>query len=149
MKQNRMMHLLILTLLGMIIPLPSYSQQPIGQTLQVNTHFKSVIGNPTWLLIIRDVNTGVVLPYLFDIRNNDNFWVAFTSGRSYRITASTLKFGPFAKINNFCCLENGIITDKSFWITLTGELSPNPKSSKCNVTKYLNTLPFPIAKSTE
>lgn len=139
-----MLHFLLL-FISMLISLPSLGQSNIGQTLQVNTHFTSIIGNPTWLLIIRDVNTGVVLPYVFDIRNNDNFWVAFTVGRSYRITASTLKFGPFAKINNFCHLENGIITDKSFWITLSGELSPNPKSFKCNVTKYLNALPFPVA----
>jgi hypothetical protein len=107
-----------------------------GETLQINTQFRSVMGKPTWLLIIRDVNTGVVIPYIFDIRENSNFWVAFTYGHSYRITASTLKFGPFAIIHNFCLLENGILTGKSMVIRLSGRLTPYRGSSICHVTKY-------------
>ena len=141
---KKICHLFLFSLSSISGWLPAYASS-IGQTLQVNTHFSSIIGTPTWLLIIRDTKTGLVLPYIFDIKDNDNFWVAFTAGRTYKVTASTLKFGPYAKINNFCHLENGVITDKSFFISLSGELSPNPKSSKCHVRKYLNSLPFPIA----
>lgn len=112
------------------------AQQYLGQTLQVYTHFTSVVGKPTWLLTIRDEQSGQVLPYIFDIRNNNNFWVAFTAGHTYRVTISSLDFGPYAKIKNFCHLENGIITRKSMWITLSGELSPDPNRVRCHVTKY-------------
>ncbi len=119
------------------------AQNPFGQALQINTHFRSILGSPTWLLIVRDVDTGVVIPYMFDIRNYDNFWIAFTYGHSYRVTVSTLKFGPFAVIHNFCRLEDGILSRRSMIISLTGNLTPNRFSSRCNVIKY-NNIEFPV-----
>jgi hypothetical protein len=115
-----------------------------GQTVQINTRFNIVYGKPSWLIIIRDEDTGRILPYIFDVQNNDNFWIALTAGRSYRITASTLSFGPFAEIHNFCYLEDGILTAKSMFISLSGDLSPIRNSSNCRVMKY-NDVPFPIA----
>lgn len=109
------------------------------QTLQIYTNFKSIMGQPSWLLIIRDVDTGLVSPYLFDISRNDNFWVAFTYGHHYRITASTLQFKGCGEIKNFCNLESGIIAGKSMYMTLSGILTPDPRTLKCNVMKYGDT----------
>lgn len=120
----------------------------MGQTLQIYTHFHSIVGKPSWLLIIRDVNTGQVSPYLFDLRHNNNFWVAFTYGHTYRITASTLKFGPYAEINNFCHLEDGILSGKSLYMTLSGNLTPDRQNSRCYVMKYADT-PFTITNEGE
>ncbi len=117
-----------------------------GQTLQIHTHFHSIIGKPTWLLILRDPESQRVLPYLFEPRENDNFWVAFSTAHAYIVTVSKMKWGPFAVINNFCGLENGVITNKSFFITLTGNLSPNVNSFHCGVLKY-NDTPFTIVGS--
>lgn len=114
----------------------TFGKNFLGETLQINTHFRSLTGKPTWLLIVRDVDSGQVSPYLFDIRKNDNFWLAFTFGRAYRVTASTLKFGPYAVIHNFCHLQNGILTGKSMAITLSGDLTPNPEDFNCSVLKY-------------
>jgi hypothetical protein len=114
-----------------------------GQTLQISTYLNSLIGNPSWTLIIRDAESQRVLPYLFEFTDKNHFWVAFTTSRSYIVTASTIKWGPYAVINNFCNLENGILTEQSMIITLKGELSPNPDSFKCVVQKYSN-VPFPI-----
>ena len=77
------------------------------ETLQIYTHFQTFVGKPTWLLIIRDVETGLVSPYIFDIRNNDNFWLAFTFGHHYKVTTSKLTFGHFAVINNFALALKG------------------------------------------
>lgn len=118
----------------------------IGQTLQINTRFHSITGKPVWLLVLRDADTGVVVPYMYDIRNNDNFWLALSYGRNYIITASTLKFGPFAMIHNFCHLENGILSGKSMIITLSGDLTPAPVTFKCHVVKY-NDNAFSVAPS--
>lgn len=121
---------------------PSYGQEYAvvevnqTQTLQIYTHFQCIIGKPTWLLIVRDVDTGLVSPYMFDIRNNDNFWLAFTYGHNYKIITSSLKFGRLAVINNFCNLENGIISGKSMYLTLTGVLTPDVNSSSCYVKRY-------------
>lgn len=114
----------------------------LGQTIQINTRFHAVIGNPVWLLILRNADTGVVLPYLYDVRNPDNFWIALSDGRNYTVTASTLKFGPFAVIHNFCHLEKGVLSGKSMIITLTGDLTPSPRTSKCRVLKYNGYAPF-------
>ncbi|MBV8801533.1 MAG: hypothetical protein JO131_00955, partial [Gammaproteobacteria bacterium] len=45
----------------------------IGETLNIYTQFKQFVGKPSWLLIIRDVETGLISPYIFDIRNNENY----------------------------------------------------------------------------
>ncbi len=125
--------------------IPAQAQTPFGQTLQINTHFRSIIGKPTWLLILRDLDTGVVSPYLFDIMNNDNFWIAFSFGRNYIITVSNVKFGPFAIINNFCHIENKILSGKSVIISLSGDLTPSRTTINCHAIIY-NDSAFPIAE---
>ncbi len=115
------------------------AQDSLGQTIQVDTRFSAIVGKPTWTLIVREVETGKVLPYIFDIKKTDNFWIAFTAGRSYRITASYLKFGPYAQIKNFCHLENGIISGESIQVILRGALTPSPTDFSCHVSKYKDT----------
>jgi hypothetical protein len=117
-----------------------------GQTLQINTYLNSLIGYPSWTLIIRDAESERVLPYLFEFTDTNHFWIAFTTSRSYIVTASTLKWGPYAIIHNFCHLENGLLTNQSMIITLKGELSPNLHSFKCKVQKYSDA-PFPIVNN--
>ncbi|MCC2666374.1 MAG: hypothetical protein K0S63_290 [Gammaproteobacteria bacterium] len=120
------------------------ADESIGQVLQINTRFLNVYGKPTWLLIVRDEETGRVLPYLFDIREKTNFWIAFTYGHTYKVTASNLVFGPYAKVKNFCHLEKGILTGQSMFITLKGVLAPTESSFKCYVQQYAG-VPFTIA----
>lgn len=119
----------------------------LGQTIQITTRFKSFIGHPTWLIIIRDLDNNQNLPYLFDISRNDNFWVAFSYSHRYLITASTLqietyrsrqnKYGNY-KINNFCNLEsNGrILRGESLFVTVTGSLTSNANSVRCHVSSF-------------
>jgi hypothetical protein len=129
----------LLVLSGMFsFILPSYAQISLGQTLQIYTHFTSIVGKPEWLLEIREAETGRVLPYLYEVKEQDNYWIAFTAGRSYRVVASTLKFGPYARIKNFCKLENGIISDESMTVTLSGELTPSTRDFRCVVRKFKN-----------
>lgn len=140
---------LLSTISLLLLSFISNAQNSIDQTqtFQIYTHFQSVIGRPTWLLIIRDVETGLVSPYIFDIRNNDNFWLALTYGHHYKVTNSSLKFGKFAVIHNFCHLENGILSYKSMFITLRGVISPDPESSNCYVRQYKDTY-FTIVNNT-
>lgn len=135
--------LLSLCLLS-ILPAKAQPENPFGQTLQISTYLDAIVGKPTWLLMIRNVDTGVILPYLFDVRDYDNFWIALTYGRSYRIIVSNMQWGSHKIIHNFCNLENGILTNKSFVITLRGKLSPNRDTSDCQVIKYKE-YSFPIA----
>lgn len=130
----------LLIALGCFITAQADDNNGMGQVLQINTHFKTVYGTPTWLLIVRDVDTGLVTPYQFDIHKEKNYWIAFTYGHSYRITASSLSFGHFAKINNFCKLQNGILSGQSMMIRLTGVLAPVP-SYQCIVSKSKD-IPF-------
>lgn len=112
------------------------AQNPLGQVIQINTNFKSIAGKPSWLLIIRNEETGQIFPYIFDVKTRDNYWLAFTYGRSYRITASKLTFGPYAVIHNFCKLEDGILSGKSMIISVTGNLTPVSATSNCNVMRF-------------
>jgi hypothetical protein len=117
---------------------------PFGQTFQINTRLNSYVGKPSWLLVIRDVQTGQVLPYLYDFNGTDNFWVGFTYAHTYQVTVSELEFGPpNAKIHNFCHLQDGILDRESFTVTLSGDLTPNRRTSSCHVLKYKN-FTFPI-----
>lgn len=108
----------------------------IAQTLNIYTHFKSIVGMPSWLLELRDMESGLVLPYLFDIHENKNFWLAFSKEHSYRVVASVLKFGPYVTINNFCHLEDGVLTGKSMYIELGGTIAPDLRRTKCHVIKF-------------
>jgi len=125
---------------------PVFAGNPMSQTVQINTRFRSITGKPVWLLVLRDANTGVVVPYMYDLRLTDNFWLALSSGRNYIITASTLKFGPFAIIHNFCHLEDGVLSGTSMIIRLSGDLTPVPSTFKCQVSKFKD-IPFSVATS--
>ena len=138
-KKHWMFYRLVISLTTSV----AFAENPVGQSIQINTHFQSVAGKPSWLLIVRDVESGQVSPYIFDIRNNDNFWIAFTYGRSYRVSVSNLKWGPYAIINNFCNLEDGILDGRSLVITLSGDLTPISSTSLCHVLNYKNSY-FPI-----
>lgn len=109
-----------------------------GQVVQINTDFSQVLGQPEWVLIIRNIETGEILPYLFEIRENKNFWLAFTSGNNYKIIASTLSFGPYANLENFCRLEKGIIEGKSMRLIISGILSPDRNKIRCKLNVYSN-----------
>jgi hypothetical protein len=111
-----------------------------GQTIQIYTYLKKMTGKPTWLLIIRDVDNGQNIPYLYDFDRLDNFWLAFTYGRNYLILASRLVFNPLInkKVSNFCGLESDgrIIRGESLSITVTGKLTTNPDTYTCTVQRF-------------
>jgi len=116
--------------------LEALAQLPRGQVLQINTKLKNIMGSPTWLLEIKDEDTGTIIPYIYDFEYENNSWLAFSQGHSYRIIASTLKFGPHAFLHNFCHLENGVIKGKEMSIYITGDLTPLAKTSRCHVAQY-------------
>ena len=122
----------------------------LGQTIQIYTRFHSFVGKPSWLLMIRDLDHGQNIPYLYDIRKGNNFWLAFTYSRNYLISVSNLqietyksRFNKFKlyKIHDFCNLESDgrIIKGESMYITIEGNLTPNTGTFTCHVSKYLDT----------
>ena len=124
----------------------------LGQTIQIHTRFHSFVGKPSWLIIIRDVDNGQNIPYVFDVKRGENVWVALTYSRNYMITVSNLQFSPYhvypnrenpytsTKINNFCNLESHghIIRGESLYITLEGNLTPY-NTYECHVSSYRDT----------
>lgn len=114
----------------------SIHAEKIAQTLSIYTDFKCIVGKPTWVVELRDIESGQVLPYLFDILDNKNYWLAFSKEHSYRVVASVLKFGPYKTINNFCGLESCILTGKSMYINVSGIISPDMRQTKCKVIKF-------------
>lgn len=138
----------IIFLSVLLFTFSAWADNPFGETLQIYTHFRLVLGKPEWVLILRDAESGQVLPYVFNIRNNENYWVAFSFGHSYRVVSSSLKFGTYAVIHNFCHLENGILTGQSMQINLKGVLTPDPNSIKCSVIKFRG-LPFTIVNQND
>jgi hypothetical protein len=117
----------------------------VGQTIQINTRLQSFIGRPSWLLMIRDIDHNQTIPYVYDISRGDNFWLAFTYGHNYLITASTLQFAPYKAnpyrtkvIHNFCNLESHgrIARGESLQVIITGDLSPNTDSYSCNIMRF-------------
>ena len=122
----------------------------VGQIIQINTRFRSFVGRPSWLLIIRDLDHDQNIPYVFDVNRGQNTWTAVTYSHNYLISVSNLQFSPYhnypnrmypytsAKINNFCHLEsNGhIYRNESIYVTLSGNLTPNTNTYTCHVSRH-------------
>lgn len=128
----------ILLLSAFLIILPAHADNPFGQFISIDTHFNCISGSPSWLLILKDIDTGQVIPYQYDIHEENNAWVAFSYGRAYQITVSTLTFGPFAILHNFCGLENLVFRDTSLNIHLTGALTPDRFGFQCERLPFKN-----------
>jgi hypothetical protein len=120
---------------------------PLGQTIEIDTRFQSFEGNPIWTLIIRDLDHDQNIPYIFDVRSGGNHWVAFTYGRNYLISASSMQLETYQsrynkyknyRLKNFCQIESHgrIIRGESMHIVLEGNLSPYTDSFTCNVSTY-------------
>jgi hypothetical protein len=106
-----------------------------------------VIGNLTWLLVIRDIDHNQNIPYVFQVTQGSQFWVALSYGRNYTIVASRMKMANYHansnrysnnEIKNFCGLEsNGrIIRGESIYVTVEGDLTRNPETYRCHISKY-------------
>lgn len=122
-------------------PVPAQPQDGFGQTIEINTRLHSYLGKPTWLLIIRDVDHGQNIPYMYDFRKGTNFWLALTYSDNYLITVSELVFNPYQKkVKNFCNLESmgRIQRGTSLRIFIDGDLSPHTDTYHCNVLKYID-----------
>lgn len=128
------------------------AEPPFGQTIQINTYLHSFVGRPAWTLIIRDIDNGQNIPYLFDFTRGNDFWLALTYGRNYVITASILNFSPYRRYpyrsrrtHNFCHLESHgrIVRGESLHIIITGDLSPNTDTYSCQIMRYRDN-PFVI-----
>lgn len=119
----------------------------LGQTVQINTHFRSVVDKSSWLLMIRDVDHNQNIPYVFNLTEGDQNWVAFTYSRNYLILASTLQmytYDAYAnqykmyRIANFCNLESRgrIVRGKSVFVQAGGSLRPRGHAYTCQVSAY-------------
>lgn len=119
----------------------------LGQTIEIHTQLHSFIGKPAWTLIIRDLDHGQNIPYLFDFTRGNDHWVVFTYSRNFLISASRLQIETYRsrynkyknyRINDFCNIEsNGrIIRGRSMYITIEGDLSPYSNTYTCNVSSY-------------
>lgn len=120
---------------------------PFGQTITIDTRFHSFVGNPVWTLIIRDVDHGQNIPYMFNIERGGNHWVIFTYGRNYLVSASNMQIETYQgrynkyknyRMRNFCQMEsNGrILRGESMYITIEGDLSPYTSNFNCNISTY-------------
>lgn len=118
---------------------------PIRHVLEIKTKLSDIVGQPTWLIIIRDMDTGRLNTFIYDFRLPDNQWIAYSKGRKFRIINSSLKFGPGVTIYNFCNIEDGILDQTSMYITLTGAITPDPYTTRCKVLKY-NDIGFTIVQ---
>lgn len=109
-------------------------------TLQIHVNLKSFVGNPSWLLMIRDLEHNQNIPFLYDFTNKTHYWTAYSTGKNYLIVGSTLQFNkPHKKsIENFCSLEsNGrIVRSKNMVIQISGTLKPNSTDLKCSVSAF-------------
>src|SRR5579862_8512330 len=71
------------------------SEDNVLQLINIETHLHSFVGKPSWLLMIRDLDHNENVPYLFEIRRGENFWVAPIASQHYLILASTLKIHTY------------------------------------------------------
>ena len=122
---------LFIILLGFAMITQAAAQE---QVITINTHFRSIDHKPTWLLIVRNLQTGEVIPHLFTMQKKEQSMV-FGVGQFYRITASNMTFRN-KTTKNFCGLESGVIDGKSLFVTITGDLQLDPKGYQCRVIQY-------------
>lgn len=96
----------------------------VGQpVLGMGSHFSRMENHPAWLVLLRDRNTGITVPWVHYFRYRDSAWVIFPPGQDWQIVASTLQFATSAKtIPNFCQLEGRVFSGKSLQLWLSGEM---------------------------
>jgi hypothetical protein len=137
----------VFALLSMTALTSFAEQSDMGQVIQIHTRLHSFIGKPTWLLVIRDLDHGENIPYVFEITRGQNFWIAMTYSRHYLISISNLQIETYReadngfrnyKINDFCHLESRgrIIRNQSLYITIDGDLSADSSTYHCHVSRY-------------
>ncbi len=113
-----------------------YAQE--SMTIQINTHFKEIEGKPSWLLIVYDLDSSAVYPYLFDINERNNHFTIYTNSMNYRLVSIMQFSKEDKKIANFCNLPADRISRESLTITIDGTLSSTPNTSNCLTRRWKN-----------
>lgn len=140
--------LLIAVCVGCITPV--FAQEDgdgVGQTIEIHTRLSAFVGQPSWLLVIRDIDHNQNIPYLFNVSKGDNVWLAFTFGRDYLITVSQLQISTYQpwyntykhfKTHDFCHLESygRIQHSTSLRIDIEGNLSPDSDTYTCHIMQF-------------
>jgi hypothetical protein len=143
MKEHLMAQRYYKLLLPLALFLAPVCYADVSQTIQIHTRLSEGSEAPSWLLIIYDLNSSAVYPYLYDLIERENFFLIFTNARHYRVL-SILQFNLSGqKINNFCNFPQGAISNESLDVTVTGVLTPNPATSHCQVLKY-KSMPYAV-----
>lgn len=144
---KQLLSLILLNLFFILTPALYAEEIGLGQIIQINTHLDGIVGQPQWLLVIRDLDHNINIPYVYNFEQADQFWMAFTRGRNYLILASTLKINRYwqrynsyrtYEIPNFCNMESRghIWRGESFYVRITGRLTPNTDTYTCTLTHY-------------
>lgn len=147
MSVKKIIKLGLLSSLFFLSPLAQAQLEQIKHIIEIHTKLTSIVGRPTWLIVLRDMNSGHILTFMYDFILYENDWVAYSKNRKYRVVSSSLKFGPDIVINNFCGIQDGILEGTSMYITLIGAITPDPTTAKCKVLKY-NDVGFTVVQPT-
>lgn len=121
----------MLMVLALLFLPSTFAAADSSQTIKIRTDFTKMSKPASWLIIVKDVDSPAVYPYLFDLTKEANTIVIFTNARNYRVI-SVVQF-PHAhrQISNYC-LPQAIISDLSLEVTVKGDLSPNRATSDCS-----------------
>ena len=113
------------------------SHADVSQIIQIHTRFTKVWDTASWLVIVHDLDSSGVYPYVFDLVDADNFFLIYTNARNYRLD-SVLQFDLSQQKFHHFCLPTQNITGKSLIVYLRGNLTADPATLDCNITQFKN-----------
>ena len=104
--------------------------------IQIESRLQTIKNYPSWLILLRNVDDGSVVPWQYDFRTP--YWLVFPEGHDYQVIASEMSFNGTQVLHNFCNLQDGILSNKSMQIVLYGNLVPASETLRCHVIRYAN-----------
>jgi len=127
MTSPRRGHLMFTALSGLLI-MGITTARPL---IQIEGQLKEIKANPSWFILLRNVDTGSIVPWMLDLQGPFVHWSVFPEGHDYQIIASEMRFNDNTVLHNVCDIEDGIVSGRSLQITLKGQLTPTSDTFDC------------------
>lgn len=109
-------------------------------TISMGTQLSQIDDYPTWLIELRNFETGSLVPWQYNFQKYaNNQWIVIPEGAEYQITASEIHFLNGAVFYNVCDLEHRTFLHQSIALDLSGQLTPESATLLCRVRINSNT----------
>lgn len=129
---------ILLLLTTLLLSVNCFADEPATQAIQLVVQLQELSGNPTYWMVVQNVDTGEVTPFMYPLNQANDEHLFETTGSNYKILA--LQIQSQTGVSTPCQLDQKIVENEATRVIISGSLTQTAQLS-CNYS-YVPALPL-------